>query len=261
MVTVGIIGMGVVGQAQSRLFASAHQVTYDPAYNDRYPRGELAACDFAIICTGTPALPDGHCDLAQVWDAVASLPGKLPVMIRSTVPPGTTDALASSRAPVVHVPEFLHERPGGDWKESSDVPFVILGGTPAACAYFRPFLEYEHTGKIYECPAREAELIKYTANLYGALRVTFVNEMAHVCEAFGVPWEAVRAGWLQDPRIGSQYTGYEGFPPGFGGACWPKDLAALIAASRDAGYAPWFLQDIRAANERFRAAAESPPRA
>jgi UDP-glucose 6-dehydrogenase len=74
-----------------------------------------------------------------------------------------------------------------------------------------------------------------------------------VCEAFGADYENVRAAWLSDPRMTAVYTQRAGYPPGFDGRCWPKDLSALIAASTDAGYQPRFLEAVEAANERFRA--------
>jgi UDP-glucose 6-dehydrogenase len=92
----------------------------------------------------------------------------------------------------------------------------------------------------------------HAANLYWAARVTFVNEFALVCKQFGASYENVRAAWLSDPRMTSVYTKRAGYPPGFDGRCWPKDLAALIAASSDAGYYPTFLGCIQGANERFR---------
>ena len=107
-------------------------------------------------------------------------------------------------------------------------------------------------GYIHECSAVVAELAKYTANLYWATRVTFVNEMAAVAAAHGVEWGEVRNAWLQDERVHLAHTLMAGFPPGFGGRCWPKDLSALIAASEEAGYKAEFLTAVQDANARFR---------
>jgi UDPglucose 6-dehydrogenase len=251
-VSVAIIGMGVVGRAQAKLFGDV--VTYDIAREEPYPREAIAACDFAVIAVGTPPLPDGSADLSAVLRAVTALPSGLPVLIRSTVPPGTTDRLQAAYPSrlVGHAPEFLTERDGGPWPESADVPFLVLGGSPEARRFFRQHLQRVFTGDIHETTATEAELVKYTANLHWATRVTFVNEMARVCAAFGTDWEDVRAGWQCDERVSPAYTRMAGFPPGFGGACWPKDLAALIAASTGAGHDPEFLRAVAAANDRFR---------
>lgn len=250
---VAIIGMGVIGTAQARMFEGHEVVTYDPAINASYPE-EIARCDLALICVGTPEMEDGHADLGYVEDAAAALPSGLPAVLRSTVPPGTTDRVLGPRdALYCHAPEFMGENVLHSWQNPADVPYMHLGGSPEAVAFFRPFFAQVFPGIIHGCSAMESELAKYVANLYWATRVTFVNELALICKQFGVNYESVREAWLNDPRMSSPYTQREGYPPGFDGRCWPKDLAALIAASTDAGYEPKFLEAIGDANERFRA--------
>lgn len=249
--TVAIIGLGVIGTAQSRMFlrAGCAVVGYDPWLNDSYPRERIASCDFAVICVGTPqSLDDPRADLSYLLDAMSDLPEGLPALIRSTVPPGTTDSFAGRL--VAHAPEFLYEGGSGPWRESTDVPFLILGGSAKARMFFRPHLAPLFPA-IHECDAISAELMKYTANIALAMKVIFVNEMAAIAESFGADWEDVRAAWLNDPRITPQHTQMKGFEPGFGGRCWPKDLSAMIAASEDAGYRAEFLKAIEAANKRF----------
>jgi UDPglucose 6-dehydrogenase len=231
---VGIIGLGVIGSAQADMFAKHDLITYDPATHDMYPRIGLAGCDFILICVGTPEGPDGHADLSYLSSAVSELPPRVPVVVRSTVPPGTTDSLLRGTARPV------------------DVPYMILGGSPESTVFFRDKFARVFPGTITTTTARESELAKYLANLYWAARVTFVNEFALVCEALGADYERVREAWLADPRMNGVYTQRAGYPPGFDGRCWPKDLAALIAASTDAGYDPEFLRSISAANHRFR---------
>jgi UDPglucose 6-dehydrogenase len=251
---IAVIGMGVVGKAQARMLAGRDLVTYDIAGGVPYPDNRIGRCEYAVICTGTPQSPDGSADLSHVLEAVARLPDGMPVLIRSTMTPGTTDRIAAGRAGLAcHVPEFMHERPGGAWSETTDVPFLILGGTQEAREFFAPRIAEAHASKIHECAALTAELVKYVINTYFATRVTFVNEMAGICAALGADWEDVRQAWLMDPRITPEYTGMDGFGPGFGGRCWPKDLAALRAASSQAGHPASFLDAIAAANEQFRA--------
>lgn len=256
---VAVIGLGVIGRAEAAMFGRARPlVTYDPAEGRPYPEAEITGCEYAVICAGTPESPDGSAYLGHVLDAVADLPARMPVLLRSTVPPGTTDRLVADRGlgrgVIAHAPEFMHERPGGAWGTPEDVPFMILGGTPQARAWFAPYLGDVFPGKIHQCDAVTAELAKYTINLHLATRITFINEMDQICRRFGADWEEVRAAWLNDPRITPEYTGgISEFGPGYGGRCWPKDMAALIAAAGDAGYDAGFLKAVRDANDRFRA--------
>lgn len=249
---VGVIGLGVIGTAQAEMFAEHDVVTYDPAVDDAYPFDELATCDFALICVGTPQGPDGRADLTYVEEAAQALPD-IPVALRSTVPPGTTDRLFAGRQLYCHAPEFMGENVLHSWQRPADVPYMILGGPPEATVFFRDRFTAVFPGRITTCSATESELAKYAANLYWATRVTFVNEMALICKGFGADYENVRAAWLSDPRMTDVYTQRAGYPAGFDGRCWPKDLAALTAASAEAGYDPGFLRSVAAANDRFRA--------
>jgi UDPglucose 6-dehydrogenase len=244
--------MGVIGTAQAEMFRGHDLVVYDSQDHKAYPVTAMAKVDFALICVGTPERRDGRADLRYVAQAVNELPGGVPVAIRSTVPPGTTDRLLNNRL-YAHVPEFMGENVLHSWQKPWDVPYMIIGGESVATLFFRQKFAQVFPGKIHTCSAKEAELAKYAANLYWATRVTFVNEFAKVCERFGVDYERVREAWLQDPRMSEPYTQRAGYPAGFGGRCWPKDLAALIAASGDAGYEPEFLRAVSEANERFKA--------
>lgn len=249
---IAILGQGVVGKAQNELFDFAEIYTYDPAF-DKRPSPILGVCDYAVIAAGTPPLSDGTADISGVQKAVETMPASMPVLIRSTVPPGTTGLIAAERdGPVAHCPEFLHERTGGGWSHSHDVPFVILGGTVRAQRTFLPLLERAYPMRRFHlCSATEAEMVKYVANLHWATKVTFVNEMAQICGKLGIEWESVRAAWLADRRVDPAYTLMRGFPPGFGGRCWPKDLTALIRRAEQIGYQPEFLDAIEQANDRF----------
>ena len=244
-----IIGLGVVGQAQVRLFGDLVHAAYDPVHGVPYPAEAIAECDFAVVAVGTPQAGDGAADLAALEEALGRIPPEMPVLIRSTIPPGTMAGLEKTRGCVAHMPEFLNEREDGAWRQSRDVPFVILGGQPLAVEYFAVVLRKVTGVQVHECSGLEAELVKYTANCFLAAKVTFVNEMARVCSAFGAKWEDVRDGWLLDPRVGHSHTKVEG--PGFGGRCFPKDLSALIKASEGAGYMPEFLWAVEETNARF----------
>lgn len=248
---VGIIGMGVVGEGQAEMFSGHDLVTYDATWDMDYPYGDLVSCDFALVCVGTPATSYGRAYLGHVKEAIESLPPNVPVVLRSTVPPGTTDSLFERYRLYVHAPEFMGENVLHSWQYPVDVPYMIIGGKAKATLFFHQKFAQVFPGEIITCSAKEAELAKYAANLYWATRVTFVNEFANICERFGVDYERMREAWLTDPRMTEVYTQRAGYPPGFGGRCWPKDLAALIAASADVGYDAGFLRAIEEANERF----------
>jgi UDPglucose 6-dehydrogenase len=250
---VAIIGRGILGRAQERMFADHDVVSYDITDGTDYPEAEIELCHFAVICVGTPPAPDGSCDIDGVIKAMDQLPDGLPILIRSTIPPGTVDCLQEDYPDtfICHAPDFLHEREGGQWPDSADVPYMLLGGQSAARAYFKQFLERVYPGKIYECDALTSEIAKYVTNLYWATRVTFVNEMGNLTKAFGGKWEEVRQAWLQDERVNPAYTKLDGFPPGFGGRCWPKDLSAIIEEGQNYGYDAEFLTAVEEANARF----------
>ena len=224
-----IIGLGVVGQAQERMFGKRHDlVTYDPKYNDHYPQAYIAECAFAVISVNTPAKTDGSCDLSYVRSAVAALPTWMPVMLRSTVPVGTTEKLALGRAAsVVHVPEFMHESPAGAWHESSDVPFIMLGGSPYAREFFKPILSSVTSADIWEARSDETELAKLVVNSYWAVKLAFVNHVADICQDKNLNYDTIRSLWLAHPQTDAAYTKMAGYERGFGGACLPKDLADL----------------------------------
>ena len=247
-----VIGLGVIGSAQARLLGDMVHASYDIASGKRYPARAIHACDFAVICVGTPQGPGGKADLTALHAALRRLPAAMPVMIRSTIPPGTTASLEASRGHVVHVPEFMSEREDGTWREPKDVPFLICGGKLEAVTWFMPVLAVMAGGPVWCCAGLEAELVKYTANAWLAAKVTFVNEISRVCAALGADWEQVRRGWLLDPRAGISHTATKGHEPGFGGSCLPKDLLALICASTDAGYSPAFLMAVEGVNAWFR---------
>ncbi|KUN58829.1 hypothetical protein AQJ46_41885 [Streptomyces canus] len=256
---VGIIGMGHVGASMHTLFARhADLVTYDQKDGDTYPQRALQACDFAVVCVNTPAGPGGECDVSHVFDAVKRVPAQR-VMLKSTVPPGTTAQLAEATGKeICFSPEYVGEstyfNPVCD--DPLTMPFVILGGEQAIRGYFLDALVpiLGPTKAYFQCTAAEAEVIKYMENAFFATKVTFVNEFREIAEAFGADWHTVREGWLLDPRVEPSHTAVFANAPGFGGKCLPKDMTAIIAAARAVGASADLLSQVVRSNERLRAA-------
>jgi UDPglucose 6-dehydrogenase len=256
---IGIIGMGHVGiTMQALLQPQSDIVTFDQADTRPYPHDALAACDFTIVCVSTPPGPDGSCDISNVTDAVRRLPGRR-VLLKSTVPPGTTDTLAEATGKAIcFSPEYVGESTYYQpfWADSAaGVPFVIFGGPPDTRSFFiDAFLPVLGPSKVYfQCTAREAEIVKYMENTYFATKVTFVNEFFEICRAFGADWHTVREGWLLDPRVEPMHTAVFPADRGYAGKCLPKDTDAIVRAAASAGYHPRLLAEVARSNTRFRA--------
>jgi UDPglucose 6-dehydrogenase len=198
-----------------------------------------------FIAVGTPSAPDGSANLSAVY-AVAETIAKTStgfkvVATKSTVPVGTADRIQAIIAEhtthdvgVASNPEFLKE---GDAVSDFMKPDRVIVGTshPRARdvlrALYAPFVRT--SDRIQMMDARSAELTKYAANALLATRISFMNDLALLAEKLGADIELVRKGIGADPRIGPKFL----FPgPGFGGSCFPKDLAALLFTASAAGH-------------------------
>ena len=255
---VGVIGIGQVGRSVCDLLAAhVRLVTWDRADGEPYPDAELAGCDFAIVCVDTPGRAEGRADVSSVAQATARLPCEQ-VLLKSTVPPGTTRRLAATTGKsICYWPEYIGESRYHNPVFPSrieDVPFVVLGGEPAIRRWFidRLLPVLGPTKTYFQCDAIEAELIKYVENAYFATKIAFVNEFRRICDTFAADWHTVREGWLLDPRVERMHTAAFDDDPGFGGKCLPKDLAAIVTAADDVGYAATLLSEVMATNARLR---------
>jgi UDPglucose 6-dehydrogenase len=204
----------------------------------------VADTDAIFIGVGTPSRRgDGHADLSYVFAATeeiaAGITGPTVVVTKSTVPVGTGDrveAILRQMRPDVDVsvvsnPEFLREGAAiGDFKR----PDRIVIGTDDERAkqvmrdVYRPLFLNE--SPILFTSRRTSELIKYAANAFLATKITFINEIADLCEAVGADIQDVSRGIGLDNRIGKKFL-HAG--PGYGGSCFPKDTLALLKTAED----------------------------
>jgi UDPglucose 6-dehydrogenase len=219
---------------------------------------------FVFNCVGTPPNPDGSCDLSYVYN-VASEVGKLIsdykiIINKSTVPVGTADQVneiikneLSSRNlevnyDVVSNPEFLKE---GDAVSDFMKPDRIIIGTDNIDAaekiaeLYEPFARSR--SKIITMGVKSAEMTKYAANCMLATKISFINEMANICESVGADIKDVRMGIGADHRIGYHFI-YPGV--GYGGSCFPKDVNALIKTAFSNNYEPQLLTAVENVNNR-----------
>ena len=217
-----------------------------------------------FLAVGTPSAPDGSPDLSAILSVAAqiakNLTGYRIIVTKSTVPVGThqriTDVIKSkTRTPFDYVsnPEFLKEGAAVDDFMSPDR--IIIGTTNPDVRQimkqlYDPFMRKSRR-VLYMDPA-SAEMIKYAANMMLATRISFINEIAALCEKLGADVELVRQGLGSDSRIGSAFL----FPGvGFGGSCLPKDIRAIIHAGSQHGVEMKIAKSVQQVNtdaqERF----------
>jgi UDPglucose 6-dehydrogenase len=233
------------------------------------PAAALRDPEIILICVGTPSRPSGDADLGAVESVLASISDHLEhravVALRSTVPIGTTRRVEarlnerlrsrghSESVAVFANPEFL--RTGRALDDFMHPARVILGRTEQAsdddterlATLYRPL-----DTPILVFDAESAELVKNAANAYLATRISFINEIAALCEASGASIDAVVQGVSADPRIGGEYI-RPGI--GYGGSCLPKDVRSLMAMGQERGLPMTFTRAVDAVN------AEQPARA
>ena len=206
----------------------------------------IAKADAIFIAVGTPSRRgDGHADLSYVYAAAEEIAGQIEgftvIVTKSTVPVGTGDEIEAiirrvrpnAQFAVVSNPEFLREGAAiADFKR----PDRVVVGTEDERArevmreVYRPLFLNETP--IVFTARRTSELIKYAANAFLAMKITFINEMADLCEAVDADVQQVARGIGLDNRIGSKFL-HAG--PGYGGSCFPKDTIALVRTAEQAG--------------------------
>jgi UDPglucose 6-dehydrogenase len=228
---------------------------YDPP-KGLCDRAGIDAADIVFVCVPTPYEAGRGFDHRYLLDAVASISGSKLVVIKSTVLPGTTDELQRCypRHRFLFNPEFLREATAiedmahpdrqiaGVTPESEDEAALVLALLPPA-----PLVRV--------CTAREAEMAKYVANSFLAIKVSFANEVFDLCERVGIDYDGVRDIVAADERIGASHfdvlaDGYRGY----GGKCLPKDSKALLDLAALAGVEMGVLAAADATNARMIAA-------
>lgn len=251
MKKVAIIGYGFVGKAMSKLFPDA--LIYDPALEESSSQEEINQCDVAFVCVPTAMKLNGACDTSIVEETIAWLKTPL-IIIRSTVKPGTTDRLVKEYdKPIIFQPEYVGETVDHPLLNEKNRDFLILGGRPSLRDYAVEVYQdvYNSSVRILFMPALEAEIVKYMENTAIGTMVMLCNEFYNICGAFDANYNLVREGFLADPRMSRYFTFVYPNKRGFDGKCLPKDISAIAAASKEAGYQAQFIEDILKNNREF----------
>jgi UDPglucose 6-dehydrogenase len=218
----------------------------------------VEASQILFIGVGTPQAADGSADLANLWAVADALAGHLNgpkvIVVKSTVPVGTNCALAkrlsarsSEPVDVASNPEFLKEGAAVDDFMKPDR--VVVGVRRVEVAQtlnelYSPFLRTERPFLVMS--PESAEMTKYVANAMLSTKISFINEMANLCERMGADVNDVRRGIGHDARIGFQFL----FPgAGYGGSCFPKDVRALLSMARALGVPARMMEAVDRVNE------------
>lgn len=217
--------------------------------------------EILMIAVGTPPMEDGSADLSHVIGVAESIGRHMKsykiIVNKSTVPVGSGDkvrekiaSLTKHEFDVVSNPEFLKE--GDAVNDFMKPDRIVLGVSSerAEEAMRRLYAPFQRTGhRLIVMDVRSAEMTKYAANALLATKISFMNEIANLCEALGADVTSVRYGVGSDPRIGAQFL----FPGvGFGGSCFPKDVMALAQMGDEAGAPLRILRAVTEVNDRQR---------
>jgi len=237
----------------------AGRLSFSTSFKEKMEKSKLF-----LIAVGTPESPNGEANMEYVY-AVASEIGEhliqeSVIVNKSTVPVGTAEKVKSIideglkkrgekvKFHVVSNPEFLKE---GDAIRDFMRPDRVIIGTDSKYALeilkqlYSPFTM--NHDRLITMGVKEAELTKYAANAMLATKISFINEIAHICDELGIDVESVRKGIGADSRIGYSFI-YPG--SGYGGSCFPKDIKALIHTAKKAGIEPLVLDAIEKRNQR-----------
>lgn len=277
---IGIIGQGFVGSAIReglKKFYNVRGYDLDPekCFNLKWMNKleELANhSDIVFVCVPTPMRKDGSCDTRILENAVKDLDkacveiGRTAtrpiVVIKSTVPPGTTKRIGKqyigreNEEPDMHIcfsPEFLTE--ANSFEDFKNQTRIIIGGEGAKTVkrmFRKPFPNIP----IVITQPSTAEMVKYFTNCFLASKVTFANQMYDICQSADIDYDKVCEYVLYDERIGKSHLAVPGpdGDRGFGGHCFPKDLAAMInfAFENNVPYSATFLQEVENYNNLVR---------
>lgn len=226
-IQVGIIGCGFVGGALKR-WIEEHNPSLKILISDPYKgfNDDLSGADIFFISIHLPTESDGMQDLTTIKEIISKLPDK-PIFIRTTILPGTSKALSEEfNRSVYFMPEFLTERTA--YQDFCSQPMIFTGEKELLTKIFL-------NKKYIEMTSLEAEITKYTHNVFGALKVTYFNGIYNLCEKMEANYRKVQEGILLSGYINAPHTQVPG-PDGkfgYGGKCFPKDVNSFANMCKD----------------------------
>ena len=256
MKIIGIFGQGYVGSAVSASHKEDTLIIRDPKLGKNSASlEEIKKADGIYICVPTPMLEDGTCDVSYVESVLKEISDYNKVIIsKSTLPPGIYKNLQITYKNLVHCPEFLTA--ANATNDYINSPWVLVGGD---IKYVNDAIEIISTSNIkashyHKTDIGTASIFKYIANSFLATKVTFMNDMYHLVKELNLSWEEIKKIAEQDSRLGNSHWDVPG-PDGkfgFGGACFPKDVAAIVKHGLDLGVHLELLDRVETLNKKQR---------
>jgi nucleotide sugar dehydrogenase len=225
-----IAGYGFVGKA----VASALKETIIHIVDPKYTTGEIAHypdADGVIICVGTPSTQLGDCDISQITAVLDQTPQHMPVLIKCTVRPDYLDRISVDypNHKICYSPEFLRAATANE--DFANQTYMVLGGFDADWMWENLFKSsLKNLNKVIHCTLTEASMVKYAANCFLSVKLSFFNQIYDMCLENGADYNKIVELLQMDERMGTshmQVPGPDG-TRGFGGACFPKDTNAFM---------------------------------
>jgi UDPglucose 6-dehydrogenase len=263
--SIGIVGQGFVGSAIREGLKNYYNIlTYDLEKDKCNSNIEelVKNCEIIFQCLPTPMKKKGECDLKIVKNSLRNIEkeaqsqNKTPiVVIKSTVPPGTTEKLNRSCENIIVLfsPEFLTEANHiDDFKNQTR---IIIGGPRPATGKVKAVLRRAFPRiPIVKTGYRTAEMVKYFLNNFLTIKVMFANEIFQICSEMNIDYDKVTEYALYDKRIGPTHLSVPGpdGEVGYGGHCFPKDIAAMIYLAESLGLEPEILKAAENKNDKIR---------
>jgi UDPglucose 6-dehydrogenase len=236
---IGIVGYGFVGEAISRAHHKDNLIIKDPKLKHSADYPDFVDSDAIYVCVPSPSTSDGHCDTSILEQTLKELLFVLindfiPVICKTTAPPSVYERLQKQYPNIIHCPEFLTAANSvRDYLNSS---YFVLGGDTEWCIKAREIIRLGVPmvdDKFLITDIKTSALYKYMMNSYLATKVTFMNDFKNLADAEGVEWNSLKSLALFDIRIGHTHMDVPGpdGKHGWGGACFPKDVTAIIKES------------------------------
>ncbi len=242
---IGIIGFGYVGQAIGWAYRNHDMVIRDPKMEDSASLDKFVDCDAIFICVPSPPKgdlhEDGHCDSSILEQTLKELlfvniSRQIPIISKTTAPPSVYKKLQKEYPNLVHSPEFLTQ--AESVRDYANARYCVLGGDYDGCVKARKVIQegrrLTHDKHIITS-IETAALYKYMMNSYLETKLTFMNDWAKISKAVGVSLEDLGFIAAHDDRIGTTHMDVPG-PDGqygWGGSCFPKDIAAILSEALD----------------------------